>query len=159
MREGRPRGAAQPAPGAGDLAPVLGPLHHVGYVVADLDRALAQLERSLGLTPVLREVMEEQGVEAVICGAEGGQVELLTPLDSESAVARFMETRGEGFHHVAFAVADLEATLTGLRSRGAELIDPHPRRGLGGHMVAFVHPRSGLGVLTELVQAGPAGHR
>jgi methylmalonyl-CoA/ethylmalonyl-CoA epimerase len=138
---------------------VLGPLHHVGYVVADLDRALAQLERSLGLTPVLREVMGDQGVEAVLCGAEGGQVELITPLDSASAIARFMATRGEGFHHVAFAVPDLEAALTGLRARGAELIDPHPRRGLGGHMVAFVHPRSGLGVLTELVQAVPAGHR
>ena len=138
---------------------MLGPLHHVGYVVADLDRGLAELERSLGLTPVVREVMEEQGVEAVLCGEEGGQVELITPLDSESAIARFMEARGEGFHHVAFAVPDLEAALAGLRSRGAELIDSRPRRGLGGHMVAFVHPRSGLGVLTELVQAGPAGHR
>jgi methylmalonyl-CoA/ethylmalonyl-CoA epimerase len=138
---------------------VLGPLHHVGYVVADLDRGLAQLERSLGLTPVLREVMDEQGVEAVLCGEEGGQVELIAPLDSESAIARFMEARGEGFHHVAFAVPDLEAALADLRSRGAELIDARPRRGLGGHMVAFVHPRSGLGVLTELVQADPAGHR
>lgn len=138
---------------------MLGPLHHVGYVVADLDRALAHLERSLGLEPVLREVMREQGVEAVLCGGEGGQVELIAPLDSESAIARFMETRGEGFHHVAFAVPDLEIALRDLRSRGAELIDPQPRRGLGGHLVAFVHPRSALGVLTELVEAGPAGHR
>jgi methylmalonyl-CoA/ethylmalonyl-CoA epimerase len=138
---------------------VLGPLHHVGYVVADLDRALGDLEGSLGLTPVLREVMDDQGVEAVLCGREGGQVELIMPLDADGAIARFMESRGEGFHHVAFAVPDLEAALDGLRSRGAELIDPHPRRGLGGHLVAFVHPRSALGVLTELVQAGPAGHR
>ena len=138
---------------------MLGPLHHVGYVVADLDRALAELERSLGLTPVLREVMRDQGVEAALCGGEGGQVELIVPLDPEGAVARFMQARGEGFHHVAFAVPDLQAALDDLRSRGAELIDPRPRPGLGGHLVAFVHPRSALGVLTELVEADPAGHR
>jgi methylmalonyl-CoA/ethylmalonyl-CoA epimerase len=138
---------------------VLGPLHHVGYVVADLDRALAELERALGLAPVLREVMGDQGVEAVLCGREGGQVELIMPLDSDGAIARFMEARGEGFHHVAFTVPDLEAALGDLRSRGVELIDARPRPGLGGHLVAFVHPRSALGVLTELVQAGPAGHR
>jgi methylmalonyl-CoA/ethylmalonyl-CoA epimerase len=65
-----------------------------------------------------------------------------------------MAKRGEGFHHVAFAVPDVEAALEDLRARGAELIDQHGRRGLGGHTVAFVHPRSTLGVLTELIQAG-----
>lgn len=138
---------------------MLGPLHHVGYVVADLDRAVAELDRALGLAPVLREVMGDQGVEAVLCGGEGGQVELIMPLDSEGAIARFMEARGEGFHHVAFTVPDLEAALGDLSSRGVELIDARPRPGLGGHLVAFVHPRSALGVLTELVQADPAGHR
>ena len=138
---------------------MLGPIHHVGYVVADLDRALAELDRSLGLAPVLRGVMGDQGVEAALCGGEGGQVELIMPLDSEGAIARFMQARGEGFHHVAFTVPDLEAALGDLGSRGVELIDARPRPGLGGHLVAFVHPRSALGVLTELVQAGPAGHR
>lgn len=136
---------------------MLGPLHHVGYVVADLDAALARLEGSLGLAPVVREVMEEQGVEAVLCGEEGGQVELIAPLDPEGAIARFLGTRGEGLHHVAFAVPDLEGALGDLRARGVELIDQSPRRGLGGHLVAFVHPRSALGVLTELVQAEAAG--
>lgn len=139
-------------------APVTGRLHHVGYVVADLDASLAALERSMGLRPTVRETMSEQGVEAVLCGDHGGQVELISPLDPEGAIARFMDARGEGFHHVAFEVPDLAGALHDLRGRGAELIDERPRRGLGGHLVAFVHPRSALGVLTELVQAGhPAG--
>jgi methylmalonyl-CoA/ethylmalonyl-CoA epimerase len=138
---------------------VLGPIHHVAYVVADIDAALARLEATLGLRPAIREVMESQGVEAVLCGPPGGAVELIRPLDPEGAIARFLESRGEGLHHVAFEVADLEAALADLRARGAELIDERPRVGLGGHLMAFVHPRSALGVLTELVQAGPGqGH-
>lgn len=137
--------------------PVSGPLHHVGYVVADLDASLARLERTLGLRPTARETMAAQGVEAALCGLPGGEVELITPLDPDGAIARFMRARGEGFHHVAFAVPDLGAALDDLRARGAELIDERPRAGLGGHLVAFVHPRSALGVLTELVQAGHPG--
>jgi len=97
--------------------------------------------------------MTEQGVEAALCGAGPGAVELIRPLDPDGAIARFMRSRGEGFHHVAFEVPDLGAALADLRGRGAELIDERPRRGLGGHLVAFVHPRSSLGVLTELIQS------
>jgi methylmalonyl-CoA/ethylmalonyl-CoA epimerase len=138
---------------------VLGRIHHVAYVVADLDAALQRLGRSFDLSPSVREVMQDQGVEAVLCGTDGGAVELIRPLDADGAIARFLESRGEGLHHVAFEVGDLDATLAELRGRGAELIDERPRRGLGGHLVAFVHPRSANGVLTELVQAAPAGGR
>jgi methylmalonyl-CoA/ethylmalonyl-CoA epimerase len=135
--------------------PALGPIHHVGYVVADLDAALAGLSRAFPLTVVVREVMEAQGVEALMAeGGAGGAVELIRPLDPDGAIARFMATRGEGFHHVAFAVPDVDAALADLAARGTELIDARGRRGLGGHLVGFVHPRATLGVLTELVQAG-----
>jgi methylmalonyl-CoA/ethylmalonyl-CoA epimerase len=136
------------------VSAALGPIHHVGYVVADLDAAVAELQRTLPLEVTIRETMEAQGVEAVMCEGGGGAVELIRPLDPEGAIARFMEKRGEGFHHVAFAVPDVEAALDELRGRGAELIDEHGRTGLGGHVVAFVHPRSTLGVLTELIEAG-----
>ena len=132
----------------------LGPIHHVGYVVADLDAALAALGRSFTTRVTIREVMPEQGVEAAMCEGEGGAIELITPLDPEGAIARFMAKRGEGFHHVAVAVPDIEAALVRLADSGAELIDRHGRRGLGGHVVAFVHPRSTLGVLTELIEHG-----
>lgn len=133
----------------------LGPIHHVGYVVGDLDAGLAALGRSFPVEVTVREVMQAQGVEALMAtGAGGGAVELITPLDPEGAIARFLASRGEGFHHVAFAVPDVDAALAALRDRGVEVIDERARRGLGGHMVGFVHPRSTLGVLTELVQAG-----
>lgn len=138
---------------------MLGRIHHVAYVVADLDAALARLDAGFGLRPEAREVMEAQGVEAAICGPAGGAVELIRPLDPAGAIARFLDSRGEGLHHVAFEVDDIDAALHDLRARGAELIDERPRPGLGGHLVAFVHPRSAAGVLTELVQAGPGdGH-
>lgn len=138
----------------------LGPIHHVGYVVADLDAGLAALTRTVPVEVTVREVMEAQGVEALIAvTGGGGAIELITPLDPGGAIARFLESRGEGFHHVAFAVPDVDDALEALRARGAEVIDERARRGLGGHMVGFVHPRSTLGVLTELVQAdhGAAG--
>ena len=132
-------------------------LHHVAYVVHDLDAALPLFVTRFGLVEEIREVMPDQGVEAVMLGAGGAGVELITPIDPESGVARFLDKRGEGLHHVAFAVPDVAAALARLADEGAELIDTAPRRGLGGHLVAFVHPRSGAGALTELVQA-EAGH-
>jgi methylmalonyl-CoA/ethylmalonyl-CoA epimerase len=123
--------------------------------VADLEAAMATLGSRFGLSLEQREVLPEQAVEAAFCSGAGGRVELIRPLDPDGPVARFMRSRGEGFHHVAFEVPDVAAVLVELESRGAELIDTAPRRGLGGHLVAFVHPRSALGVLTELVQAEP----
>lgn len=135
----------------------LGPIHHVGYVVADLDASVAHLAATAGARVTVREVMPQQGVEAAMCATDGGLIELITPLDADGAIARFLDKRGEGFHHVAFAVPDAGAALEALAASGAELIDAAPRRGLGGHMVAFVHPRSMLGVLTEVVEDRP-GH-
>jgi methylmalonyl-CoA/ethylmalonyl-CoA epimerase len=127
-------------------------IHHVGYAVADIDAALAALSGRWGMSVDAREVLEDQGVEAAALGAGSGQIELIRPLGPDGAVARFLERRGPGLHHVAFAVEDLEAALIQLRAEGAELIDQTPRRGLGGHLIAFVHPRSSAGMLTELVQ-------
>jgi methylmalonyl-CoA/ethylmalonyl-CoA epimerase len=127
-------------------------IHHVGYAVADIDSALSELGGRFGMRVDVREVLEDQGVEAAALAAGSSQIELISPLGPEGAVARFLERRGPGLHHVAFAVKDLEAALHQLRADGAELIDEAPRRGLGGHLIAFVHPRSSAGMLTELVQ-------
>ncbi len=132
------------------------PLHHVAYVVADLDDALPLFVARFGLTQEIRELLPEQGVEAIMLGTGGAGVELITPLDPEGAIARFLDTRGEGLHHVAFGVSDIAATLAELALQGVELIDTSPRRGLGGHRVAFIHPRSGAGALTELVEISDA---
>ncbi len=101
----------------------------------------------------VRERLDDQGVEAVSLGAGTSHIELIQPVDPQSGVAKFLERRGPGLHHVAFEVEDLAAALAELRDGGAELIDEEPRRGLGGHMIAFIHPRASGGILTELVQA------
>jgi methylmalonyl-CoA/ethylmalonyl-CoA epimerase len=133
-------------------------IDHVGVAVSDLDGAIALYEDRLGMPVVHRETVESQGVEAVLLDIGDGHVELLQPLTPESPVGRFIEKRGEGLHHVAYATDDLAAELSRLAEAGLELIDSAPRRGIRDSLVAFVHPRSTGGVLTELVQ--PAGeHR
>ncbi len=128
-------------------------IHHVAYAVEDIDTALAVYTDRYGMTVEVRERLDDQGVEAVSLGAGTSHVELIQPVDPECGVARFLERHGPGLHHVAFEVDDLPAALAELRHGGAELIDDHPRRGLGGHMIAFIHPRASGGVLTELVQS------
>lgn len=128
-------------------------IHHVAYAVDDIDAALPVYTERFGMTVDVRERLDDQGVEAVSLVAGSSLVELIQPVDPEGSVARFLERRGPGLHHVAFEVADLAATLAELRDDGAELIDDKPRRGLGGHMIAFIHPRASGGILTELVQA------
>jgi methylmalonyl-CoA/ethylmalonyl-CoA epimerase len=130
----------------------LGPLHHVGQVVEDLDAAIADYERVFGMRVTIREQLVEQDVEAAMLESGGGRVELIRPTDPEGPVARFLEARGPGMHHVAFAVPDVAAALAEVAAAGGELIDERPRVGLGGHRVAFVHPRSAHGVLIELVE-------
>lgn len=127
-------------------------LHHVAYAVPDLDAALTVYTERFGLSVERREVIDDQAVEAVSLGVGPGHLELIRPLDDHGPVARFIQSRGGGLHHVAFQVPDLEEALDELRADGAELIDEAPRRGLGGHLIAFLHPRSSGGVLTELVQ-------
>jgi len=127
-------------------------IDHVGVAVEDLDAAIALHERAYGLALAHREVVEEQGVEAVLLDAGESHVELLRPLQPDTAVGRFLATRGPGLHHVAYRVDDIEAALDALRDRGVQLIDETPRAGIRDSRVAFVHPRSTGGVLTEIVQ-------
>ena len=129
-------------------------LHHVGIVVADLDAALARYA-ALGFVGGERFDVPEQHVVAVVLAAGSGYVELIQPTDPEGPIARFLAKRGEGLHHVAYRVPDLAATLDRLAAAGVRLIDPAPRRGTHGWRIAFVHPESCAGVLTELVEAEP----
>jgi methylmalonyl-CoA epimerase len=132
--------------------PALG-IHHVGVAVRDLAEAHERYERLLGARVEARELVEEQGVDALaLLLGDGGRVELLAPLAEDTPVGRFLARRGEGMHHLAFGVADLPAELARLHAAGATLIDEHPRTGIYG-AVAFVHHESLGGVLSELVQA------
>jgi methylmalonyl-CoA/ethylmalonyl-CoA epimerase len=127
-------------------------IDHVGLAVDDLDAAIALHERTYGLPLAHREVVEEQGVEAVLLDVGESHVELLRPLQPDTAVGRFLAARGPGLHHVAYRVDDIEAALDALRDQGLQLIDETPRVGIRDSRVAFVHPRSTGGVLTEIVQ-------
>jgi methylmalonyl-CoA epimerase len=130
---------------------------HIGVAVEDLDAAIALHEEAYGMAVAHREVVEEQGVEAVLLDVGENHVELLRPLDGETPVGRFLSKRGPGLHHVAYQVSDVQATLDTLRDRGLRLIDEAPRTGIRGSRVAFLHPDSSGGVLTEIVQP-PKGH-
>ena len=130
---------------------------HIGVAVSDLDAAIALHERDYGMALAHREVVGEQGVEAVLLDVGDAHVELLRPLSEDTPVGRFLANRGPGLHHVAYGVADIEATLGALRERGLRLIDEAPRTGIRGTRVAFLHPSSSGGVLTEIVEA-PGGH-
>jgi methylmalonyl-CoA epimerase len=99
-----------------------------------------------------RETVEEQGVDAVLLGIGEGHVELLSPLGPETAVGRFLEKNGPGMHHVAYKTDDIDSALESVRAAGLRLIDEEPRTGIRGSRVAFVHPKSTGGVLTELVE-------
>ncbi|MDI3339194.1 MAG: methylmalonyl-CoA epimerase [Sphaerobacter sp.] len=126
-------------------------LHHVGIVVRDLEAAVARY-RALGFgEPALGDV-PDQGVRIASFHAGAGYVELLTPTVPDTGVARFLEARGEGLHHVAYGVPALDDVLRRLAAAGFELIDAHPRRGIHDWRVAFLHPRSCGGVLVELVE-------
>jgi methylmalonyl-CoA epimerase len=128
-------------------------IHHVAYVVSDIDAALPLYTERFGMPLEIREVLADQGVEAAALGVGRGHIELIQPLDPDNSVGRFLERRGEGIHHVAFEVPNVGDALDELRSAGVDLIDQAPRRGLGGHRIAFLHPRSSGGVLTELVES------
>ena len=129
---------------------------HIGVAVEDLDAAIALHEQTYEMTLVHREVVEEQGVEAVLLDVGENHVELLRPLGAETPVGRYLAKRGPGLHHVAYQVADVQATLATLRDRGLRLIDEQPRTGIRGSRVAFLHPESSGGVLTEIVQPAEA---
>jgi methylmalonyl-CoA/ethylmalonyl-CoA epimerase len=138
-------------------APVFGRIDHIGVAVQDLDEAVALYSERLGMPVEHRETVAEQGVEAVLLGVGASHVELLRPLSPDTAVGRFLERNGPGMHHVAYGTDDIESALASARSAGLALIDERPRTGIRGSRVAFVHPKSTGGVLTELVQAAE-GH-
>ena len=129
-------------------------VHHLGFAVNDLEEAVATYGRLFGATLEHRDRLEEQGVEAAAVLVGDGRIELLAPTGDDTPVGRFLAKRGPGMHHVAYEVDDVRAALDGLERSGAELIDPAPRRGLYGLQVAFVHPDSVHGVLTEVVRPG-----
>jgi len=129
-------------------------IHHVGIAVADLDEAVSTYERYFGGSLEHRVRVEDQGVEAASIRVGGSRVELLAPLGDETPVGKFLAGRGPGMHHVAYEVEDVRVMLRELALHGAELIDAEPRRGMFGLEVAFVHPDSVHGVLTEVVSSG-----
>jgi methylmalonyl-CoA epimerase len=131
---------------------MLSAIDHVGIAVEDIDGALSVYRDVLGLALVHRETVSEQGVDAALLDVGDSHVELVAPLGPDTTVAKFLERKGSGLHHVAYRVADIEATLAELREAGARLIDERPRTGIRGSQVAFVHPASSGGVLTEIVQ-------
>jgi methylmalonyl-CoA/ethylmalonyl-CoA epimerase len=136
---------------------VFGRIDHIGVAVDDLDEAIALYEERLGMPLQPRETVEDQGVEAVLLGVGDGHVELLRPLGPDTTVGRFLAASGPGLHHVAYGTDDIESALEAVRAAGLRLIDERPRTGIRGSRVAFLHPKSTGGVLTELVEA-PEGH-
>ena len=132
-------------------------IEHVAFAVADLDAAIEHYARVWGLRASHRERVDDQGIEEAMLPLGDSNIQLVCPTSADSTVARFLDRRGEGLHHVAYEVDDVAAALDRLRGEGAELIDAAPRPGGRGHLVAFVHPKGNHGVLVELVQPpGPA---
>ena len=125
-------------------------IDHIGVATDDLDGAVALYEGSFGMPVAHRETVESQGVEAVLLDVGDGHVELLRPLGPETPVGRYLAKRGPGLHHVAYAVSDIDATLGKLKQSGVELIDSEARVGIRDSRVAFLHPRTTGGVLTEI---------
>jgi methylmalonyl-CoA/ethylmalonyl-CoA epimerase len=136
---------------------MLGALDHTGIAVADLDQSIPFYRDVLGMPLVHRETIPAQGVEAALLDVGDSHVELIAPLGLDTGVARFLEQRGPGLHHVAYRVDDIEAALASLSAAGVRLIDERPRLGIRGSRVAFLHPSAAGGVLTEIVE--PADHQ
>ena len=127
-------------------------LDHVAIAVSDLDAALGDYRRLYGAEPLYREVVSEQGVEEAMIAVGGSFIQLLQPLSAETPVGVFLSKRGEGLHHGALAVDDIDAALGHLKAEGARLVDDEPRVGGRGARIAFVHPKEFAGTLVELVE-------
>jgi methylmalonyl-CoA/ethylmalonyl-CoA epimerase len=135
-------------------------IDHVGIAVAEIDPALELWRDSFRLDVAHREIVEEQGVEAVLLNVGENHIELLAPLGADTPVGKFLAKRGPGMHHMAYQVSDIEATLVSLQEAGLTLIDKTPRAGIGGARVAFVEPKDTGRVLIEIVEpaAGQEDH-
>jgi methylmalonyl-CoA/ethylmalonyl-CoA epimerase len=135
---------------------LFGRIDHIGIAVQDLDAAVKLYGGRFAMDEQHRETIEEQGVEAVLLEVGEGHIELIRPLSPDSGVGRFIAKHGEGMHHVAYQVDDIDSALERVRDAGLRLIDEHPRTGIRNSRVAFLHPKSTGGVLTEIVE--PADH-
>ncbi|MDQ1524233.1 MAG: methylmalonyl-CoA/ethylmalonyl-CoA epimerase [Pyrinomonadaceae bacterium] len=133
-------------------------IEHIGIATYKIDDALKFWRDALGLSVVETEEVAEQGVRVAMLPVGEPRIELLEPTSDASSVAKFLEKRGAGIHHIAVGVDDIRAALARLKAQGARLIDESPRVGAGGCLVAFVHPASAGGVLLELVEHTSAGH-
>jgi methylmalonyl-CoA/ethylmalonyl-CoA epimerase len=131
---------------------MFGRIDHIGVATDDLDGALALYEKTFSMPLVHRETVESQGVEAALLDVGDGHVELLRPLGPDTPVGKYLDKKGPGLHHVAYAVDDIGTVLGKLRDSGVALIDQEPRQGIRNSQVAFLHPKSTGGVLTEIVQ-------
>ena len=129
-------------------------LDHVGVVVTDLEDAIALYALVFGMRVTLRAGNEQLGIVAAFLEIGGAELELIAPTRGDSMVSKFLADRGPGLHHLAYAVPDIRKALAEARSQGLELIDEEPRIGLHGVPIAFIHPKSVGGVLTELVEHG-----
>ena len=130
-------------------------IDHVAIVVKDLEETIRLYTQTLGFKQIYREIIEDQGVEAVGLEAGTSVIELLLPLDEDSPIARYLGEAPTKLHHTAYRVADIEAALAGLKAKGVRLIDERPRRGAHGNRIAFLHPKATGGVLIELCQSLP----
>ncbi len=135
---------------------MLNRIDHVGLAVEDLDSSLELYRGLFELDVAHREIVEQQGVEAVLLDVGENHVELLAPLGPDTPVGKFIANRGPGLHHVAYQVDDIDSTLATLDEAGLRLIDRQPRTGIGDSRVAFVHPKATGGVLIEIVQPAEA---
>jgi methylmalonyl-CoA/ethylmalonyl-CoA epimerase len=131
---------------------LFGRIDHIGVAVEDIDAAIDLYAGSFEMREQHRETVEEQGVEAVLLEVGEGHVELIRPLSPDSGVGKFIAKNGPGLHHVAYATDDIDSTLGKVRDAGFRLIDEKPRVGIRNSRVAFLHPKSTGGVLTELVE-------
>ena len=127
-------------------------IDHIAIVVKDLEATIALYTQTLGFTPVYREIVADQGIEAVGLQAGDSIIELLRPLDEDSPIAKYRGDADTKLHHTAYRVDDIEAKLADLKAKGVRLIDEHPRKGAHGNLIAFLHPKSTQGVLVELCQ-------
>ena len=131
---------------------LFGRIDHIGVAVSDLDEAAELYRDRFQMDEQHRETVEEQGVEAMLFEVGEGHVELIAPLSPDTGVGKFIERNGPGLHHVAYATEDIDSSLAAVRDAGLRLIDEEPRRGIRNSRVAFLHPKSTGGVLTELVE-------
>lgn len=136
------------------IRPLSSGLDHLGIAVRDLDATLPLYHDLLGLELLYTETVESDAVRVAVLEFGGGHLELLEPTSAESPVARFIEKRGPGLHHIALRVSDCEAALSAVAEAGFSLIDTVPRIGAGGKLIGFLHPKSTGGVLLELCQPG-----